>query len=302
MSKKYKFGLAALLSVVGVWALLLFFRGSNFAVLNPKGSIAEQQRDLIIISTLIMLLIVVPVLVMTFVIAYRYREGNTKAKYSPNLDGNRVAETIWWTFPLLIVVVLSAIIWKSSHTLDPFQPIAASKKPITIQVVALDWKWLFIYPEYNVATLNYVQFPVDTPINFQLTSDAPMNSFWIPQLGGQIYAMAGMDTQLHLIANEAGSYNGQSANLSGKGFAGMNFVATASSDDEFNLWLEAVRLAPRNLTMAEYEKLAKPTLNEEPKYYATKEKDLYARVIAKYLSPDGSVDFSHGYGGGSHAR
>ncbi len=305
MSTKYRFGLFIFLSIATAVALVLFFQGSNFAVLNPQGSIASQQRDLIIISTLVMLVVVLPVFFLTFFIAYRYREGNTKAKYSPNMDGNRAAETIWWTVPLAIIVVLAGIIWKSSHDLDPFKPVVAQKKPITVQVVALEWKWLFIYPEYNIATVNYLQFPEDTPINFRLTSDAPMNSFWIPQLGGQIYAMAGMETQLHLLADKQGEYVGQSANLSGDGFAGMKFKTVASSEKDFELWVDAVRLAPRDLTFDEYHTLAEPSKSEPPKYYASKEKDLFKTVIAKYLSPDGSIKFGgHGNGheGTSHAR
>lgn len=297
MTKNYKIGLLIGLPLIllAMVAFTLLFQDSSFAVLNPKGTIAGQQKDLIIAATLLMLLIVLPVLVLTFVIAWRYRESNTKATYSPELSGNRTAEIVWWTFPLLIIVVLSGMIWKSSHDLDPFKPVAANKKPITIQVVALEWKWLFIYPEQNIATVNYVAFPEDTPVNFKLTSDAPMNSFWIPQLGGQVYAMAGMETQLHLMADEPGEFTGQSANLSGDGFAGMKFITKSTTDLEFNQWVDAVKLSSKDLTDGEYLKLSKASKNNPVVHYASKEKDLYDSIIGKYLSPDNTNGSHNGH-------
>lgn len=278
-----------------MFTLAFFFKDSNFAVLNPKGIIAEQQRDLFITATLLMLIVVLPVLVLTFVIAWKYRESNTQAKYSPEVDGNRKLETIWWTVPLVIIAVLSGIIWKSSHDLDPFKPIAADKEPITIQVVSMRWKWLFIYPEQNIATVNYVEFPKDTPVNFRLTSDASMNSFWIPQLGGQIYTMAGMETKLHLMANETGEFNGLSANLSGDGFSGMKFIAKASTETEFKQWVDAVQLAPRELGENTYQQLLQPSKDVPPLYYASVEKELYNSIIDKYLAPDGAPRSVHGH-------
>ncbi len=293
MSKKYKFGLGIIVPVAAVLLVAFLLRNNNIAILNPKGTIASQQHDLIITITILMLIIVLPVFALTFGIAWRYRESNTKAKYSPDLGGNRAAETIWWTVPLIIITIISGIIWKSSHDLDPFKPVAASKKPLTIQVVALNWKWLFIYPDQNMATVNYVQFPVDTPVEFKLTSDAPMNSFWIPQLGGQIYAMAGMQTELSLMATEKGEYTGQSANLSGEGFAGMKFTAKASSDSDFNNWVITTKYGSENLNFDTYQKLAQPSKNNPPFYYASIEDDLYHTVISKYLSPDGSMGSMH---------
>ena len=180
-----------------------------------------------IFAALLSLVVVIPVFAMTIYIVWRYRESNQKAKYSPDWDHNSKVETIWWLIPTLLIVVLSVVTWNSSHSLDPFKPIKSSVKPLRVQVIALQWKWLFIYPEQGVASTNILELPVDRPINFEVTADAPMNSFWIPQLGGQIYAMAGMSTQLHLMASEAGTYAGASANLSGKGFAKMKFDTKA---------------------------------------------------------------------------
>ena len=198
------------------------------AVLDPKGFIAFEERDLLYITALLMLTVVVPVLVLAVVICWKYRAGNKKAKYEPEWDKSWALELVWWGFPCIIVALLSVLTVKSCLDLDPFKPLESDVKPLKIQVVALQWKWLFIYPEQKIATINFVQFPEKTPINFELTADAPMNSFWIPQLGGQIYAMPGMSTKLHLIANEAGSYRGSSSNISGNGFAGMIFTAKKS--------------------------------------------------------------------------
>jgi cytochrome o ubiquinol oxidase subunit 2 len=260
----------------------------TFEILQTKGSIANQQRDLIIFATVLSCIIVIPVLAMTFYIAWKYREGNQKATYSPEWDGSKKLEAIWWGVPCLIISVLGVVAWQSSHDLDPYKPLAASvstKKPITIQVVALQWKWLFIYPEQGIATVNYVQFPEDTPVNFDITADAPMNSFWIPELGGQVYAMTGMNTKLHLIADKAGEYNGSSANLSGEGFARMRFTAKASSDKEFTQWLATVRGSSFDLTQSAYDQLAKPGDTIRTHYYASANKAIYDTVLMKYMSP-----------------
>ncbi len=284
MSKKYTWGLFSILAILLVGALAFFFQDATFDVLDPRGAIAQQQRELMVIVTLLMLIVVIPVFVLVTLIVFKYRDGKN-SEYDPSLEGNKALEVIWWTIPLAVIVVLSGVIWKSSHQLDPFRPVAAEKKPITVQVVSLQWKWLFIYPEQNIATVNYLQVPEDTPINFKLTSDAPMNSFWIPQLGGQVYTMSGMETSLHLIANEPGEYIGKSANLSGEGFAGMHFTTKATSDAEFEQWVQTVKQAPRNLTFEDYKTLAAPSENDTVKYYASKEKDLFKSIIQKYTAP-----------------
>lgn len=281
---KFKLLLCVVL-VLGVALLAAWYLGShNIAVLNPKGIIASQQRDLILFTVLLSLIVVVPVFVMVFTFAWKYRAGNSKARYAPDWDHHKIAEAIWWVVPLILISIVAVITWKSSHDLDPFKPINTKTRPVTIQVVALQWKWLFIYPEYDVASVNFVQFPVDTPVNFEVTADAPMNSFWIPQLGGQIYAMAGMKTQLHLMADETGSYYGSSANISGEGFAGMKFTAKASTLVDFTEWVRSAKQA-QPLALAEYNKLALPSKNNSVTYYSLKERGLYDEVVNKYMAP-----------------
>jgi cytochrome o ubiquinol oxidase subunit 2 len=275
--------------VVLATVLALLVRHTTVAVLQPRGYIADKERSLLFLVTGLGLLIIVPVFIMTFTIAWRYREGNTKATYRPDWDGDRRAETIWWTVPLILIAIVSVITWNSSHELDPFKPLASSNKPITIQVVALQWKWLFIYPQQDIATVNYLQFPERTPVNFELTADAPMNSFWIPQLGGQIYAMTGMSTQLHLMADGQGSYRGSSANISGTGFASMHFVAKSSSLAAFKQWVNQVKQSPQQLDTATYHQLAQPSIPKQQLAYSADAVGLYDKIILGYMLPPSQV-------------
>lgn len=265
---------------------MLYAATHTIAVLDPKGLIAIKQRDLFITSSLLMLIVVIPVMLMTLFIAWRYAVGNKKAKYSPDWGHHNLAEVLWWGVPFLIIIVLAILTWTTSHDLSPFKPIDTQKKPLTIQVVALQWKWLFIYPEQGIATVNFVQFPKETPLKFEISADAPMNSFWIPQLGGQIYAMPAMRTQLHLIAYEAGEYRGSSANLSGKGFAGMTFVAKASTDEEFDLWVKNVKSSGTSLSWNSYMQLVDPTENVPVTYYQLAENHLFDHIVTQYDAPD----------------
>lgn len=285
MNKKYRFAGAAVLLIGLALLTVRYFQTANIAVLNPSGPVAQKERGLIIFVLALSLIIVIPVFVLLFAFAWRYREGNSKAKYSPNLDHSVLAETVWWLVPTALIVVFSVVAWRSSHTLDPYKELSSKVKPMTIQVVALDWKWLFIYPQQNIATVNYLQFPINTPLNFQITSDAPMNSFWIPQLGGQIYAMPGMSTQLHLMASKYGSFRGSSANISGEGFAGMDFTAKATSETDFMAWTEQVRKAPALLDVSAYNLLAKPSSNNPVSYYSSEQPSLYSDVVMKYMMP-----------------
>lgn len=285
MSTKFKFILSALFVVAVVAAFLGYIQTHDIAVLNPKGEVAEKERNLLVFTTALAMVVIVPVYIMTFAIAWKYRASNKRAKYTPDWDGNSKLEFAWWAIPCAIILILSIITWNSSHELDPYKPLSSTKEPIKVQVIALNWKWLFIYPDYNIASVNYLQFPEDTPINFELTADAPMNSFWIPELGGQIYTMAGMNTKLHLMANEQGSYRGSSANLSGVGFAGMHFTAKATSHDEFNTWIQETKLSSQILGQREYDKLAKPSENHSVASFSPVQNDLYNTVIMKYMMP-----------------
>ncbi|PWU15941.1 MAG: ubiquinol oxidase subunit II [Chlamydiae bacterium] len=284
MKKKCKALFFILLSLSVVVLSLVYLSNADIAVLNPKGMIALKERNLFIKITLIMLIVVIPVFILTWVISWKYKEGN-KAKYTPDWDQHLLSESIWWGFPCAIVLAMSILVWKSTHELDPFKPIESIKRPLRIQVVALQWKWLFIYPEQGIATVNFLQFPEQTPINFEITADAPMNSFWIPELGGQIYAMPGMKSKLHLIANEKGSFRGSSANLSGRGFAGMTFVAKASSQTDFYQWIESINQSSNSLNLAEYTRLAEPSEDDPEIFYVLENQDLYDWIIHKYTMP-----------------
>lgn len=277
----------SLLVVAAVAALLgLYISSHNIAMLEPKGLISDKERDLIVTCSLLMLIVVIPVLILTFVFAWRYRESGTKGKHTPDWEHNYIAEMCWWGVPFVIILILAVITWKTSHELDPFRPLPKSKKPVEIQAVALNWKWLFIYPEEGVATVNWVQFPENTPINFEITADAPMNSFWIPQLGGQIYAMPAMRSKLHLMASEEGSYEGRSTNINGKGFAGMIFTAKASSEEEFQKWVSQVRSSGKALNQNSYNALVEPSEYDPVSYYVLEDRNLFDQIIMKYMTPE----------------
>jgi len=291
MSKKVRIAIPLLLLAGVVAVLVVFLRSNDIAILSPAGTIADKQRNLLVFATLLGMTVVVPVFAMTILFARKYREGNKKAAYKPDWSSNHALEFIWWGIPIVIIVILSVVTWKSSHELDPYRPLTSEKPPVTIQVVALQWKWLFIYPEQNIATVNFVQFPEDTPVNFEITADAPMNSFWIPKLGGQVYAMNGMVTKLHLLAHDPGEYEGSSANISGEGFAGMKFMAKSSTRADFDDWVQSVQQSENRLTLQEYEELAKPSKNNPITVYSSKVSDLHDTIVMKYMNhASGSSD------------
>ena len=226
---------------------LALLAGCNMVVLNPSGDIARQQAQLVVISTVLMLLIIVPVIALTIFFAWKYRQSNQAAKYTPEWDHSTELELAIWAAPLLIIIALGAITWISTHTLDPYRPLRRIEvnrpvpdnvKPLTVEVVALDWKWLFIYPEQGIATVNELAAPVNRPIAFRITSSSVMNSFYIPALAGQIYAMPGMQTTLHAVINQPGDFEGFSANYSGAGFSDMRFRFHGLSDENFDQWIE----------------------------------------------------------------
>jgi len=290
MKIKYAFAIVLLLAIGLAAVLTALSNGIDFEVLNPKGLVALKEKQLIFVAVVLMLLVVVPVYALAFMIAWRYRAGNADAVYTPDQDHNLLDEFIWWAIPLAIIFTLAIITWKTTHELDPFKPLdSAQGKPLTIQVVALDWKWLFIYPEQGIATVNFVEFPERTPIDFEITADAPMNSFWIPSLGGQTYAMPGMSTQLHLIADGVDSYRGMSANFSGAGFSGMKFTAQSVSKTDFDQWVESVQQIPTALDNDSYRTLAVPSANAPVVYYGSADPGLYNTVVLKHLSPHVSM-------------
>jgi cytochrome o ubiquinol oxidase subunit 2 len=286
--KKILFG--CLLFIAIVVLLGLYLSSHNIQVLNAKGTIAKRERSLLIVTFLLSLLVVIPVFTMTFVISWKYRASNTHAKYTPDWDHHLGAEVAWWAIPSVIILVLSVITWNSSHSLDPYKPLASkSGKSLNVQVVALNWKWLFIYPQQHIASVNMLEFPVNEPLNLELTADAPMNSFWIPQLGGQIYAMPGMVTQLHLVADQSGDYRGSSANISGAGFAGMDFTARATSQTNFSQWAKSSSTSSRQLTADSYKNLSKDSQYNPVAYYSVMDNYVFDQVVGKYMSPNGSA-------------
>jgi cytochrome o ubiquinol oxidase subunit II len=254
---------------------------SHFVLLFPSGAVALAERTLLFQATLFMLIVAVPVFILIFFFAWYYRAGNTKAKYTPDWAHSKMEELIWWAIPLEIILILGALTWTSTHELDPRRALS-SEPPLVVQVIALDDKWLFIYPEENIATVNYVAMPVDKPVEFKVTADAPMNSFWIPALGGQIYAMTGMVNELNLVANKAGKFDGRSANYSGVGFAKMKFIAEAMPEAEFEQWMLGLRTSSLYLDAQEYSQMKEREISA-PVLYSGVDPQLFDAIVMKFM-------------------
>lgn len=287
--KRLRSALAILVPIVFVLILtgltVWYVQDRNIAVLHPAGEIGQKERQLIDLAMILSVIVVVPVFVLTIFIAWRYRETNPRPKrYQPEWDKSRLFESIWWGVPGVIIIILSVVTWVSSHQLDPYRELSSSKAPLHVQVVSLDWKWLFIYPEHHVASVNELYMPIDRPIDFELTSDTVMNSFWIPNLGGQIYAMPGMSTKLHLLADKTGVFHGSPANITGHGFSRMTFAVHAVSDADFTSWVNKAQASNRNLTSGSYAKLAKPSVANKVSYFSPVQDNLYDEIVMKYMS------------------
>ena len=273
----------------------LLLAGCNTVVMNPSGDIAAQQGHLIFVSTMLMLLIIVPVIVLTFWFAWRYRQSQTDAAvpYDPEWDHSTMLELVIWGAPLLIIIALGLLTWITTHTLDPYRPleridaqhpVSAEVKPLDVEVVALDWKWLFIYPEQGVATVNELVAPVNTPIRFKITASTVMNSFYIPALAGQIYAMPGMETALNAVINKEGDYQGFSANYSGAGFSDMRFTFHGVSADGFNQWVQSTKAAGGALDRPVYQDLEQPSVNPPVRRFAKVDADLYHAILNRCVA------------------
>jgi cytochrome o ubiquinol oxidase subunit II len=247
-------------------------------VLDPQGPIASAERTILLNSTTIMLVVVVPVILLTLAFAWWYRASNTRASYEPNWAHSGRIEFVVWSIPAMVVLLLAAVAWTSSHDLDPARKLASNLKPVRIEVVSLDWKWLFIYPDSEVATLNQVVVPAGVPIEFHLTSTNVMNAFWVPQLGSQIYTMPGMTTQLNLLAEHPGDYPGLSSNFSGDGFSDMRFMVHAVPAAEFSSWLGATRSEGETLDAGAYSQLARTGSDVSVKTYRGVERGLFDRI------------------------
>lgn len=287
--------IGSIIAVVAGMALLV--HSTNVPLLEPQGQIGLRQRNLIYFALSLSLVVVIPVFVMLIMIITRYGEQRQHKDYQPEWDHNRLFESIWWGVPIVLIAILTVVTWISSYTLDPYRPIASTKRPLTVQVVALQWRWLFIYPEQNVASVNYLQLPVDRPIHFEITADAPMNSFWIPQLGGQIYAMPGMVTQLHLEADKPGDYRGVSANISGTGFSGMHFDVRTDEDFAFDAWVSDAKQSPASLDAASYDRLSKPTRDRSEYTFDSVQTGLFESVRMKFMMPNHSAELPHDMAG-----
>ncbi|MEM4988120.1 ubiquinol oxidase subunit II [Collimonas sp. H4R21] len=287
--------MVSLLSRRGLLLLpLILLAGCNTVVMNPSGDIASQQGRLIVVSTILMLLIIVPVIALTIWFAWRYRKNNTAARYEPDWDHSTQLELVIWGAPLLIIIALGLLTWISTHTLDPYRPLSrldanrpipADTKTLTVEVVALDWKWLFIYPEQGIATVNELAAPVDMPIRFKITSSAIMNSFFIPALAGQIYAMPGMQTSLNAVINRPGEYDGFSANYSGAGFSDMKFKFHGMTAENFDNWVKTTKAASAKLDRADYLQLEKPSEKEPVRYYGAVDPSLYHAILNRCIEP-----------------
>lgn len=268
---------------LGTAALLPLLTGcSSLELFNPMGSIAEQEMQLILVCTGLMLLVVIPVILLTLYFAWRYREGNTTATYAPDWSHSTAIEVVIWTIPCLIIVVLAVLIWKSTHALDPYRPIASDKAPLRVEVVALNWKWLFIYPDHNVATVNELVMPVDTPVAFKLTSESMMNAFFVPQLGSMVYTMAGMQTRLHLIGHTPGTYAGMSSAYSGAGFSDMKFPARVVTDADFASWLAQARSSGDHLGATRLAELETPTHGSPLLRFSAVDSGLFDSIVRRH--------------------
>lgn len=273
--------------------VVLLLTGCHTVLMSPSGDVALQQRNLILTSLVLMLLIIVPVIVLTLLFAWRYRASHKRDDYDPDWNHSTMLELLIWSAPLLIIIALGALTWVSTHKLDPYQklerisagkPVPANVKPLEIDVVALDWKWLFIYPEQGIATINEVAAPVDRPIEFKITASNVMNSFFVPALAGQIYAMPGMQTRLHAVINKPGNFEGFSANYSGAGFSGMHFVFHGMNDAQFGQWVAQAKRG-NTLDHGAYLQLVQPSENVPVSRFATVSPGLFDAIVNNCVVP-----------------
>jgi cytochrome o ubiquinol oxidase subunit 2 len=273
-----------ILSLSGL-GLVLAVSGCGLAespVLAPKGPITLTMRDLLFDAFGLMLIVVIPVFLMAAVFVWFYRPASKHDVYQPDWGYSVWMDALVWLVPAAIVIAVGSMVWESTHKLDPYRPLDSAQQPLEVQAVAQDWKWLFLYPEQDIAVVNELVFPSGRPLSLKITSDTVMNSFLIPALGGQIYAMAGMETQLHLLADQPGEFQGRNTQFSGSGFANQHFEARATSDQDFEAWVAKARQSGVKLDAAAYQQLAKPSQLHPVTYYAGFEPDLFARIIAKY--------------------
>lgn len=282
--KRWKFWLGLLAVICGTIAVTMVLQYEKTLITHPKGVMAQSELDLIITNFILMAIVVVPTFIWLFIVVARHRTQDTSKEYDPEHAPGKLGLALMWGIPTVIVIAMSVVTWIETHRLDPFVPLDKSQEPLVIQVVAIDWKWLFIYPKEDIATINYVQIPEQKPIRFELVADAsPMNSFWIPQLSGQMYSMTGMVNILHMSAQGPGEFVGRAAEINGSGYAGMTFVVKATSDDDFNKWVTEVKKSPLQLTKPVYNALLAPTENHPQTFYSTVDKGLFDHLVMKFM-------------------
>lgn len=272
------------LLLIGFALLITFFiYDKNIALFHTKGLIAREQLRLIVFTTALLLAAIIPTLFLLYFTAWKYRESNTNAVRNPSPIKSKSIVFVMWLVPVVFMLLLAAVMVPATHKLEPYNSIASDTKPITIQVVAMRWKWVFLYPEQKIATVNFVQIPKDTPVTFELTADeAPMSSFWIPNLAGQYYSMTSHVNRLNLVGEVTGDYPGSSAEINGAGFSGMKFIARVSSSDEFNIWADEVKQSKSMLDIAGYDQLLKPSENNVATFYSAYDASLFDRISKKY--------------------
>lgn len=274
-------------SLVGI-----FLAGcQNVGMLNPKGVIAFEERKLFFDTLALMLIVVLPVIVMSITFIYHYQVSHRIRDYKPNWSHSYFLESLWWGIPCAIIFILAVLTWKKTHELDPYNKITGTTQaPLLIQVIALPWKWLFIYPEQHIATLNYVVLPLNQPVEYWMTTDnVPMSAFFIPQLGSQIYAMAGMRTRLNLLANHIGVYEGLNTQFNGEGFSDMHFRTYVVEPNQMQQWVSEIQKSPEHLTAENYIKLLHPSIADAPKAFSGFQEDLFENVIMIYMNTYGNA-------------
>src|SRR6202051_1704255 len=276
-----------LLAVVLIGAVTL--GGCADGIFDPKGPISLAEREILLNALGIMLAIVIPVILATLGVAFWFRASNERARYRPNFAYSGRLEMLVWSIPAMTVFLVGGVAWVGSHDLSPRKPIVSTVKPLRVQVASLDWKWLFIYPDEGVASVNQLTIPVGTPVSLELTSSGVMNSFFVPQLGGQIYTMAGMITRLHLQADHSGTYRGFSPQYSGAGFSDMPFDANAVTDEKFAQWLNAARSTGPELDAKSYADLAKPSAAVAPFTYRAVAPGIFDSILVSEMQSDDAM-------------
>jgi cytochrome o ubiquinol oxidase subunit II len=263
--------------------------GCSEGVLDPQGPIASANRQILLNSLGIMLAIVIPVIVATLGVAFWFRASNDRARYRPDFAYSGRLEVLVWSIPAMTVFLVGGVAWVGSHDVSPRKPIPSTVKALRVQVVSLDWKWLFVYPDQGVASVNRLTIPVGTPISLELTSSGVMNSFFVPQLGSQIYTMAGMITHLNLLAEHPGTYRGFSAQFSGEGFSDMHFDAEVVTGEKFAQWIDAARGAGPELNATTYADLVKPTAAVAPFTYRSVAPGLFENILVSEMQSDDAM-------------